>query len=395
MDSVNGKKKSQKRLHMLPVSCRGKRVLVRGDFDVEIENKTIVDDFRIRKVLPTIQDCLGRGGRVRIIAHMGRPQGKHDSAFTLQPIARHLERLLKRPVLFIQDPFEKSAHRRYDMSERVILFENIRFWPGEEQNNNGFANRLAQWGDLYINEAFANSHRSHASMVALAHRLPAYTGYTLQSEIKYLGLIRNKPKRPFIVILGGAKLETKMPLLRRFLKNADAVIIGGVLANTILAIRGAEIGKSKSDVESGFGASALLQSKKLHIPSDVVVAKGLRRSTRRTVKSIDEVGPSDYIVDIGDQSIGQFSSLLRGAKTIVWNGPLGYAEVPEFTKGTEMLARAIARTNALSVVGGGDTIAAIGAKTLVGMVTHVSTGGGAMLEFLSGEKLPALEALKR
>ena len=284
---------------------------------------------------------------------------------------------------------------QYGASDRLLLFENIRFWPEEKQNSSRFAIKLAQWGDLYVNEAFANSHRADASMVALAHQLPAYMGRSLQSEVQYLGIVRDRPKHPFVAILGGAKLETKMPLLRRFLKTADAVIIGGVLANTIYALEGEEIGKSKSDTNVGFDPSALLRNKKLHVPTDVVVANSLRESAPLTVKTLGAVGAHEYIVDIGYQSIGHFSSLLKNAAMIVWNGPFGYTEVPEFAKGTKSLARAIARTTAFTVVGGGDTITAVGARMLLRTFTHVSTGGGAMLEFLSGEKLPAIEALKR
>lgn len=382
-------------LHALPLSgLEGKRILIRSDFDVEVKNGKIIDDFRIRKALPTIQDCLTRGGEVRVIAHIGRPHGKRDIKLTLQPIARHLERLLKRPVLFIPDPFDRSVRERSDGSKQIMLFENIRFWKEEETDSSAFAARLARWGDIYVNEAFADSHRNHASVVALARRLPSYMGHSLQSEIQYLGLVRNHPKYPFVAILGGAKLETKMPLLHHFLKTADTVIIGGVLANTIYALQGKEIGKSKSDTKDGLGVSTFLRNKKLAIPDDVVVVKNLRGSARQTVKTPDRVDSSDYIVDVGNTSIKHFSALLKNAAMIVWNGPFGYTEVPEFAKGTKKLARAVARTHALTVIGGGDVIAAVGARNLLRTFTHVSTGGGAMLSFLAGEKLPGLEALK-
>lgn len=390
-------------------SCRGKRVLIRADFDVEVKDNKIVDDLRITRVLPTIRECLKHGARVRLVAHRDRPAGRRNRALSLEPVAHYLEHALKQPVSLVSDPFASTAQTRY-AAEACLLFENIRFWPGEETNDDGFAARLAQWGDIYVNEAFANSHRKHASMVALARKLPAYMGRSLHNEIQYLELVRDRPKRPFVAILGGAKLETKMPLLQRFLKTADAVIIGGVLANTIYALEGEEIGKSKSDVvpaglalpdlhdrqtRSGLDAASLLGSKKLHVPAEVVVVKSLRGSARRLVKDIETVGPDDYIVDIGDRSVRHFSSLLDGAATVVWNGPFGYTEVPEFAKGTKILARAIARTRALSIVGGGDVIAAVGAKTLLRTFTHVSAGGGAMLAFLAGEKLPGVEALRR
>ncbi len=394
MDSMNGPKTSPK-IRILPfASCRGKRVLIRADFDVEVKDGKIVDDFRIRKTLPTIRECLKHGARVRLIAHMDRPHGRRKKALSLEPAAQYLGRVFKQPVSLVSDPFASTALGRYGAAP-CLLFENIRFWPEEEAGDDAFASRLAQWGDLYVNEAFANSHRAHASMVALAHKLHAYIGHSLADEIRYLELVRDRPKRPFVVILGGAKLETKMPLLKRFLKTADAVIIGGILANTIYALQGGEIGKSKLDMKAGLNAPSLLRNKKLHVPRDVVVVKNLRGSARRFVKDIKTVGPDDYIVDIGERSIRHFSSVLNNAATIVWDGPFGYVEVPEFARGTKSLARAIARSpQALSVVGGGDVIAAVGAKMLLSTFTHVSAGGGAMLAFLAGEKLPGIEALK-
>ncbi|MBI4224803.1 MAG: phosphoglycerate kinase [Candidatus Sungbacteria bacterium] len=384
-----------------PSVAAGKRVLIRADFDVDAPKGRIPDDLRILRVLPVIHACLKAGARVRLIAHRGRPHGTHVKSLSLRPVAKYLERALKRAVPFVSDPFADGAERTYEPAP-CLLFENIRFWPGEETNDDAFGAELARWGDLYINEAFANSHRAHASMVALAAKLPAYMGPALYDELRSLQLVRDKPKRPLVAILGGAKLETKMPLLKQFLKTADAVIIGGVLANTIYAFEGDEIGKSRSEAvpagrqdKSGLNTSSLLRSKKLHIPSDVVVVKSLRGSSRRTVKDIESVDPDDYIVDIGERSMKHFSELLNKAGTIVWNGPFGYTEVPEFARGTKMLARAIARAKAISVVGGGDVIAAVGAKTLLRTVTHVSAGGGAMLAFLTGEKLPGVEALRR
>lgn len=392
--------KTSHKIRTLPfASCRGKRVLIRADFDVEVKNGKIVDDFRIRKTLPTIRECLKHGAHVRLIAHMDRPQGRRRKALSLLPVAQYLGRAFKQPVPLVSDPFASTARAEYGAAP-CLLFENIRFWPEEEANDDVFASRLAQWGDIYVNEAFANSHRKHASMVALARKLPSFMGHSLADEMRYLELVRDRPARPFVVILGGAKLETKMPLLKRFLKTADAVIIGGILANTIYALEGEEIGKSKSDMKAGLsdshGRPSLLRNRKLHVPRDVVVVKNLRRSALRSVKDIETVAPDDYIVDIGEASLRHFSSLLNNAATIVWDGPFGYIEVPEFARGTKSLARAIARSpQALSVVGGGDTIAAVGAKTLLRTFTHVSAGGGAMLAFLAGEKLPGIEALKR
>lgn len=377
-----------------PSVCQGKRVLIRADFDVDAPKGGIPDDLRILRVLPVIRACLKAGARVRLIAHRGRPHGAPAKALSLRPVAKYLEHSLKLDVPLVSDPFASGAEQRYG-SAPCLLFENVRFWPGEEANDGAFAARLAAWGDIYVNEAFANAHRSHASTVALASKLPAYMGPALHDEIRSLELVRDRPKRPLVALLGGAKLETKMPLLKRFLKTADAVIIGGVLANTIYALEGDEIGRSRAEDKSGLKMPGFLRSKKLYIPSDVVVVKTLRGSAARVVKDIESVGPDDYIVDIGERSIRHFASLLGGAATIVWNGPFGYTEVPAFARGTKMLAHAIARTHAISIVGGGDVIAAVGAKTLLRAFTHVSAGGGAMLAFLAGEKLPGIEALKK
>ena len=372
----------------------GTRVLVCANLDVAVQDGAIADDFKIREVLSTLKFILQKGGKARIVSFLGRPGGKVVPHLSMKPIAERTARLLKQRVVFLSDPFDPGALSEYRDAEDILFFENIRFWPGEEQNSFRFARDLSRWGDIYINEAFAHSHRAHASVSALAQMLPAYAGLQLEKEIRALGALLEKPARPFVAVLGGAKLETKLPLIRRFLRDADKVLVGGALANTIFALMGNGVGKSAVDAD-GSRSCAFLKSKKLHLSPDAVTASALAAGVRGEVRAIGAVKPDEYIVDIGPAGRKRFVSLLRGAKTVVWNGPLGYAEASEFAKGTIVVAKAIRGLDAFTVVGGGDTVAALGRYKLLKGFSHVSTGGGAMLEYLSGKKLPGLEALKK
>ncbi len=338
---------------------KGTRVIVRADLDLGVRNGRIVDDLRILVGLPTIRYLLRRGARVRIIGYLGRPQGKRDNKLSLRPVARQLEKMLKRKVLFLSDPLDKRSIRRHLDSSKIVFFENIRFWPEELENSASFARRLADWGQVYINDAFANSHRREASVAALATLLPSYAGLRLEKEVMVLGGILKNPARPLIVVIGGAKLETKLPVVRNFLKNADKILVGGAIANEMLR-------------------------------------KRTRKGNKKIILPLDGAdNGSAGFEDVGPKTIRLFLALLRQAKTIIWNGPLGHAEIPEFAEGTKAVARALARSNAFTVVGGGDTIAILRKYHLLRGFDHVSTGGGAMLEFLAGKKLPGLEALKK
>lgn len=383
---------------------KGTRVIVRADLDVGMnpvlalkrgaKNGKIADDFRLRAGLPTLRYLLQRGARVRIIGYLGRPQGKRDEKLTLEPIGRRLQVLLGQKVVLLRDPFRWETMHRYGQSPEILLFENIRFWPEEISNSPSHARRIARWGDCFVNDAFANSHRREASLIALPGILPSYAGLRLSQEIAALEKVMVHPKHPFVAILGGAKLETKLPLIRRFLRDADAVLIGGALANTLFALMGKKVGKSAADAQ-GRGTFGFLRSKKLYLPSDVVVAKALAAGAPSAIRPVEEVRADEYIVDISPLSQRRFASLLYSARTVVWNGPLGFAEAPEFAKGTIAIAKAMRKVRGFTVVGGGDTIAALSRYKLLKGFDHISTGGGAMLEFLAGKKLPAVEALKK
>lgn len=372
----------------------GLRVLIRIDGDVAMKGNRIIDDFRIKQALPTIKAVLRHGGRIRIISHRGRPHGSSIPSLTQKSISACLSRLLKKKIVFIKDPFSDAAFKKFNESSRILFFENIRFWKGEEENDTSFARTLARWGDIYINDAFANSHRDHASVLALARELPSYAGINLEKEVLTLERVMVSPERPLVAILGGAKLETKVPLIKHFLASADHVLIGGAIANTLFAAQGYNVGKSLVDQEKGNSAQ-LLSNKKLHLPSDVVVTKSLSSSSSMRSCSVNDVASNEYIVDIGPETLKRFSALLAGSGMVVWNGPMGFAEMPAFAMGTTRLARAIRRIRAFKIIGGGDTIALLRTYDVLRGFTYVCTGGGAMLEFLSEKKLSPIEALRK
>ncbi len=375
----------------------GKRVLVRADFDVAVAEGRVIEDFRICRVVPTLKLLVAAGAAVRIVAHRGRPKGIRSEALGMAPIAEALALLLDRAVTLIEDPFAPGAEERCGGAGSVALFENIRFWEGEEKNDFAFAQQLAARGDIYVNEAFADCHRAHASIVSLPRMLPAYAGLALADEIRQLTRVRERPAHPFVAILGGAKLETKLPLARRFLRDADQVLIGGVLANTLLTARGVMTGISRRDDKCTDDACSIARDKKILLPIDAVVTKSSPPAEGDPVRTV-EVGTledGDAIIDIGPASEAAYELALSGARTIVWNGPLGFTEVSAGAQATKMLGAAIARTaGAFRVLGGGDTITALSSAGLLGGFDHVSAGGGAMLSFLAGENMPGIEALQ-
>ena len=372
-------------------AIRGKRVLLRADFDVSRAGRRVLDDFRIRQHVPTIRFLLRHGGKIRVVAHLGRPGGRRVPSLSLRPLARVLSRAIGTPVRFVADPIHHVRQDHRDISG-VLLFENIRFWPGEEKNDRHFAGRLARWADVYVNEAFANSHRNHASMAAVTNFLPAYAGFHLRTELAMLKRVRH-PRPPVVAILGGAKLETKLPLMEAFLARGGAVLVGGTLANTLFLARGLAIGKSVAD--HGFVRRlrrSTIYHSRLHLPVDLLVGRTAHGASR--VVQAGAVGPSDTIFDIGPRTVAQFGAIISKARTVIWNGPLGFVEVFRFSRGTLSVARRIRRSRGFRVVGGGDTVALLHHHRLLDGFSHVSTGGGAMLAYLAGEKLPGLEALK-
>ena len=338
---------------------KGTRVILRADLDVGVKKGRVIDDFRIQAGIPTIKYLLRRGAKIRIMGYLGRPQGRMNKKLSLKPVARQLERLLKKRVIFLADPLSKKNIRKYLDAKDIILFENVRFWPEEKENNVSFARGFAKWGDTYVNDAFANSHRRESSIVALAGLLPSYAGLRLAKEISILEMVMKKPRRPLVVAIGGAKPETKLPILGHFLKDADKILVGGAVANELLLKGSHKI------------------NRKIIFPRDG--AKNERGGFE----------------DIGPETVRLFTPTLLKAGTIIWNGPLGRVEVPEFAKGTKEVARAIARSNAFTIIGGGDTIAFLRKYRMLRKFDNVSTGGGAMLEFLAGKRLPGIEALKR
>lgn len=383
------------------VDLSGKRVLLRIDANVPVAKGKVVDGphGKVARAAVDIEWLRQRGAKVVVMTHLGRPNGRKISAYTVRPVARRLSELLSIDVPVARDiagPFAQKLVRQMKDGD-VVLLENVRFDAGEERNSTALAHALAQLGDLYMNDAFAVSHRAHASVDAITSVLPSYAGPQLVSEVEVLAKVLAHPRHPFVVVMGGLKMADKIPVMRRLLPEADRVLVGGALAHAFFAADGIEIGKSAVDKDGVKDAEQLLKKfrDKIWLPTDMVVAQSLRKDAASRVASIDAIKKSDRIVDLGPETIERFSKEIRGTKTVVWNGPLGYCEVPAFSKGTTAVARAIAANKkAITIVGGGDTIPAVEAAGVADQLTLLSTGGGAMLEFLAGEKMPGVEALE-
>jgi len=372
-----------------------KKVLVRTDFNVPINSKgEILDDFKIIKSLPTIKYLKEQGAKIILTSHLGRPQ--ESQKISLAPIAIKLAELLEQKVNFVNDCINRSAQKAVDKlsSGDILLLENLRFFSGEEQNDEAFARKLAGLGEIYINDAFATSHRSHASIVGIPKFLPSGAGLLLKEEIITLSSIIKNPKRPLITILGGAKLETKLPCLMSFLNKADHLIIGGMLAPVILAIQKISIKGQHFDEKLEEEVKKIeLTNPKLHMPIDALV--GLRDHQLDYLRQagVGKIRNEEQMFHIGPEGVRIFSSIIQEAGTIIWNGPLGLTEDERFANGTLAVASAILRTSAFSVIGGSDTNAFLAKNNLRDKFGYVSTGGGAMLEFLSGKEFPGIKAL--
>ncbi len=380
----------------------GKRVLMRVDFNVPMQEGKITDDTRITASLPTINNLLERSAAVILVSHLGRPKGKANPDFSLAPVAERLQELLDKPVRFASDvvgPSAKSADADLQAGE-VLLLENVRFEAGEEQNDPGFARNLAELANLYVNDAFGAAHRAHASTVGVTEYLPAYAGLLMLGEVGALRKLVDNPEHPFVAILGGAKVSDKIGVIEHLLPRVDSILIGGGMANTFLLAQGVEVGRSLAELEFEEKARELLRSSNdqgvdIELPVDANVAASLDRSDDSKWVPISAV-PEDFaIFDIGPGTVQRFAEALEGAKTIFWNGPMGVFETPEFAAGTKGVAELVANSGAFTVVGGGDSVAAIGQMGLADRISHISTGGGASLEFVEGRKLPGLEALER
>lgn len=383
------------------VNVTKKRVLLKVDFNVSLKKDKIGDDTRIKQSLPTLNLLLENSASVILVTHLGRPQGKRVKKLSVLPVAKRLERLINRPVLLIDD-FTRSPNQKTLKTLKpgeIAMLENIRFYPEEERNDLEFAKKLAQIADLYVNDAFGVDHRVHASSVGVAAFLPKAAGLLLMHEIEMISHLTKSPKRPFVAIIGGAKAETKITLIGRLLELADQLLIAGGVANTFFAAWGFETGKSLVNHEMVELARSLIwkasQSRTaLVLPEDIVTGS-IRNNTIAKVVTSDKISPGNRALDIGPHTQARFGSIIAGAKTIVWNGPMGVYEKSKFRIGTDFIYHAIAANrNAFSVVGGGDTLAALTHKHLVTEIKHISTGGGALLEFIEKGTLPAIEALR-
>jgi phosphoglycerate kinase len=384
-------------LRMADLELRGKRVLIREDLNVPVQNQQVTSDARIRAALPTIETARRAGARVMVMSHLGRPEeGVYDAEFSLAPVAARLSELLGVKVRLVRDWLDGVDCE----PGQVVLLENVRFNEGEKKNRDELARRMARLCDLYVMDAFATAHRAEASTHGVAKFAPvACAGPLLTSELEALEKALDAPKRPLVAIVGGSKVSTKLTVLENLLGKVDRLIVGGGIANTFLAAAGHPIGKSLHEANMvGVARELLARSHgsqvEIPLPSDVVVAKEFAASAEADVKGVDEVVPTDMILDIGPDTADRFAATLKGAGTIVWNGPVGVFEFDQFGEGTRVLALAVASSPAFSIAGGGDTIAAIEKYGVGEDISYISTAGGAFLEFLEGKKLPAVDVLE-
>ncbi|HEY6043131.1 MAG TPA: phosphoglycerate kinase [Anaerolineae bacterium] len=380
------------------VDVKGKRVLVRVDFNVPIENGRIVDDRRIRESLPTIRYLLDHNAAVILCSHLGRPKGR-DAKFSLAPVASHLGELLGRPVAFAGDVVGEAVMQKAQALKPgdVLVLENTRFYPEEEKNDAAFAQKLAALADIYVNDAFGSAHRAHASTEGVAHYLPAVAGFLMEKELNYLGSALANPTHPFVAILGGAKVSDKLGVIENLLGKVDRLLIGGGMANTFFKAQGLEVGDSLVENDKLDMAHMLLDkgAGKVVLPVDAVIADKFDNSANTRIVASNNVPAGWRILDIGPRTIETFANILASAKTVVWNGPLGVFEMPNFARGTLEIARRLASLSGVtSIIGGGDSAAAVEQAGVADKITHISTGGGASLEFLEGKELPGVTALQ-
>ena len=394
---ADGPQGNWRRISELDLS--GARVLARMDFNVPLADGEVADDNRIRAGIRTLNRLLEADAAVVIASHMGRPGGRPDPALSLRPVAQRLEELLGRPVAFVPESVGDEVEQAVAALDpgSLLLLENTRFHPGEEDNDDEYAAALARLADVFVNDAFASLHRAHASIVGVAARLPAAAGLLVQQELEALERVIDDPERPFMVVVGGAKISDKLPAIERLLEHTDSILVGGAVANTFLAAQERELGDSTYDGERLDQARAMLKKRwaSIVLPMDVVVTGPGDESATARVMSVSEIPARCRIVDIGPETIARFQRELATAATVVWAGPPGCFEVEPFSKGTFAIAEALSRSKAYVIAGGGDTVAALRAEGVVAGIDHVSTGGGAMLAFISRGPMPGLEALRR
>jgi phosphoglycerate kinase len=386
------------------IEVKGKRVLCRVDFNVPLDDqRRITDDARIRESMPTIRHILDHGGRLILVAHFGRPKGKVNDAMRLTPVAKHLSGLLGKEVPLV-DPFVAGGWEKAEAASKslrdgeAMMLENIRFDPGEEKGDDGLAQRLAKLADVYVNDAFGAAHRAHVSTTTVAkHLQPAVAGLLMEKELKYLGQLLADPERPFLAIIGGAKISSKIGVLESLLQRVDQLLLGGAMAYTFFKAKGLNIGNSLFEAEFMDTAKKLLDKwgGKIVLPVDTVYADAVSENAKVITYLVEEVPEKCEMqgLDIGPETISVMEDAIMTSKTIFWNGPLGVFEVERFAEGTNQVARFIVESGATSIVGGGESAAAVREAGFAGQVTHISTGGGASLEFVEGKELPGVAAL--
>ena len=381
----------------------GKRVFIRVDFNVPIKNGAIGDDTRIRASLPTIKYAVEQGATVILASHLGRPKGKPNPEYSLKPVAARLSELVGRPVEFAEDCVgdpAKAAIERAAKGGKVVLLENLRFHPEEEKNDSGFAKELASLADVYVNDAFGSAHRAHASTEGIVHHVKhAAAGLLMAAEVQYLGKILEHPDRPFVAVLGGAKVSDKLEVIQNLVPRVDALLIGGAMAYTFFKARGLPVGNSLVEADLLDAAREVEQKAKarnlrFELPSDHVVAPKLEAGAPAETLDVADPAIGDRMgLDIGPKTIARYREIIAGAKTVTWNGPMGVFEIDAFANGTIAVAKAVADVKGTTVIGGGDSIAAVAKAGVTNRITHISTGGGASLEFLGGRQLPGVVAL--
>ncbi len=380
------------------IDVKGKRVLVRVGFNVPLKDGKIGDDTRIRATLPTLEYLLENGAALILCSHLGRPKGRPLPEYSLKPLAGYLAQLLGRPVSFVEDcigPKADEAAKALNLGE-VLLLENTRFHAGEKKNDPKMAEQLASLADVYVNDAFGPAHRAHASTAGVARFLPAVAGFLLEKEIKYLGQAIADPEKPFVAILGGAKISDKIGVINNLVSKVESILIGGGMANTFFKAQGYPVADSLAEDSALDIARELAEmtGPRLRLPVDVIIADKFEADAAKKTMATGPIPDGWRILDIGPQTVAHYAKVIQGANTVVWNGPMGVFEFPAFAKGTLGIAQALAESDAVTIVGGGESVAAVKQSGLAGKITHISTGGGASLAMLEGLTLPALAALQ-